>query len=415
MGPVGQRLDSVDGFSGMGFPSLDSLRESLLGFLEQREILTEPEIRYVASPYRICPLGAHVDHQGGSVLGQTINAYSLLAFVPAASPEVRLHSLNFPGVTVFRVDEPGPPDAGDWGRYARGAAHVLGRSRPLRFGLVGAVAGTLPQSGLSSSTSVGLAYLLALAAANDRELSAAGLVELGRQLENDYVGVGGGVLDQSTIVHGREGSLVHIRSRERSIEHVPNPHPAGTYRVLIAYSGYSRELSSTGFNERVRECRQAARLLGERVGLSSATILSDVPVEAYRANRDALPAHLMRRVKHFYSEVDRVEQGRIAWAGGDLFRFGTLMDESCQSSIHNYECGSAALRALHEIVSSTEGVYGSRFSGGGYGGCVVGVVDTASEEAAVGSIRNRYARAEPEARGRTRICLARSESAVRFL
>ena len=216
-------------------------------------------------------------------------------------------------------------------------------------------------------------------------------------------------------MYGLRGSLVHIDTREGSIEYVEDPKLRDSYRTLIAYSGYSRELTATKFNIRVQECRQAAKLLGKRAGLKEFNVLSDIPEDVYYTHRNSFPPNLMRRAEHYYSEVKRVENGRVAWAGGDLVRFGALMNESCQSSIHNYECGSEPIKVLQEIVSTTDGIYGSRFSGGGYGGCVVGLASAASAQDAARSIEGEYLRAHPAAKGRATIYLAQSESGLRLL
>ncbi|MCJ7625588.1 MAG: hypothetical protein MUO76_19005, partial [Anaerolineaceae bacterium] len=116
------------------------------------------------APYRICPLGGHVDHQGGKVLGRTINAYSLLAFRPTRETKIELISLDYPG--QISIDYAAQPEADlqSWGRYAHGAVYALQQKYPLRFGFNGVVCGTLPGGGLSSSASVGLAYLHAISA-----------------------------------------------------------------------------------------------------------------------------------------------------------------------------------------------------------------------------------------------------------
>ncbi len=399
----------------MQFPTLRSQQEQTEHHLTRHEPFGRLRVRFVLSPYRICPIGAHVDHQGGTVLGKTVNAYTVLAFAPLSTPDVRLYSLNYAPPTTFQLDNIPPPDFTKWGRYACGAAQVLNQHTELKVGLVGALTGTLPGSGLSSSASVGLAYLHALAAVNEIELTAAQFVELDRQLENDYLGLDNGIQDQTTISYARQGKLVHMDSRTRVVKLVEDGANVDKCRIIIAYSGYSRELTSTGFNVRVHECWQAAKWLGEQAGIAKAKILSDIPRNVYEAHREGLPLPLRRRAEHYFTEVGRVEEGAQAWATGDIARFGALMTQSCHSSIHNYESGSEALRLMNQIVSTTEGVYGSRFSGGGYGGCVVGLVDAAYAEEAVKTIETRYLQALPETRGNAAIYLADTEGGVRVV
>jgi galactokinase len=109
-----------------------------------------------------------------------------------------------------------------------------------------------------------------------------------------------------------------------------------------------------------------------------------------------LPENLRKRATHFFTEVERVHAGAKAWYEANLEVFGQLMNESCESSIKNYESGSDILIELHELVSGMDGVYGSRFSGGGYGGCVVALVQRASTEKICASINETFSTRHPE-------------------
>jgi galactokinase/galacturonokinase len=140
----------------------------------------------------------------------------------------------------------------------------------------------------------------------------------------------------------------------------------------------------------VEECHQAAALLKD-----GAHILSDVPREVFEEKKTALPENLRKRAEHFYTEVDRVHEGAQVWKESNLQRFGQLMNQSCASSIHNYESGSEILIELHKLVSETDGIYGSRFSGGGYGGCVVALAKRDLAEVACGEIANKFAGKHP--------------------
>jgi galactokinase len=121
-----------------------------------------------------------------------------------------------------------------------------------------------------------------------------------------------------------------------------------------------------------------------------------VPPDLFEEKKAALPENLRRRATHFFTEVDRVHQGASAWAESELERFGELMNQSCASSIHNYQSGSEILIELHELASSTRGVYGSRFSGGGYGGCVVALAKRDLAEAARLEIAEKFSAKHPE-------------------
>ncbi len=399
----------------MQFPSLSRQRDELVAHFKKRERVAVDDLSFVVSPYRISPLGAHIDHQGGPVLGMTIDAHTLLAFIPNEEPRIRLYSMNYPGVVEFSLEKIRTSKKDDWERYAKGAAKIICERGQIDRGLIGAVSGALPASGLSSSASIGLAYLHALAKVNDLELGADDYVELDRRLENDYLKLKNGILDQMTIIHGRKDHLLHINTVTRDVELFPKPDTKADSRILIAYSGFSRELTGSGFNTRVEECCNAAMLLGIMGGIRTAKILSDVPADVFHTKSKKLPEDLKRRASHYYSEVERVTTGIVAWNDGDWETFGQLMNESCRSSLENYESGSHALQKLHEIVSVTQGVYGSRFSGGGYGGCVIGFVESDLAEEVAMKTYEKYINVFPEVKGSAAVYLANSDDGVRFL
>jgi galactokinase len=159
----------------------------------------------------------------------------------------------------------------------------------------------------------------------------------------------------------------------------------------VAYSGISRELTKSGFNVRVEECHQAAAEL-----LPNTKILSDVPREVFDDRKMRLSDNLRKRATHFFTEVKRVHAGAKAWYEANLELFGQLMNQSCQSSINNYEVGSDILIELHELISGMDSVYGSRFSGGGYGGCVVALVQRPAAENICARIAKTFITRHPE-------------------
>ncbi|HXD09811.1 MAG TPA: galactokinase family protein, partial [Anaerolineales bacterium] len=255
----------------------------------------------IFSPYRICPIGAHIDHQGGAVLGRTLNIGTTLEYEPLDTKEIHIISDQF-GETKFCIGT--EIDQMHWARYAEAAARVLNLKRGMRAHVSGSLIGT----GLSSSASVGLAYLKALADVNDIELSNKELVDLDYELEHGQLGLQIGLLDPLTIVHGQKNSLLFMDTITATVTPISDS-PSSCCAWIVAYSGVSRELTKSGFNQRVTECYKAAALLKE-----DAKILSDVPREIFEETKMTLPENLRRRAEHFFSEAERVQQGAQAWA-----------------------------------------------------------------------------------------------------
>ena len=399
----------------LDFPDLEQEKEKIIEMFSRAEDIPRQDVRVIASPYRICPLGAHIDHQGGPVLGMTINSCTLLAFVPVNGKEVRLRSHNYPGRVKFDLEDI-PVAAGSfWGVYACAAALALKEKYPLDRGVTGHLNGMLPGCGLSSSASVLLAYLHALAAANELRLEPWEYVRLTRRAENEFIGLSNGILDQTSIVFGRHGHLLHIDTKAENVHAMPDVAGDRAYRILVAYSGYSRELTTTGYNSRVQECREAAAQLSQMAGAEPARILSDVPQEAYFKHGHRLDPMLARRARHYFTEVQRVRDGAAAWEAGQIDVFGRMMTESCRSSIAQYECGSPPIQDLQQIVNTAEGVVGSRFMGGGFGGCVVGLVKPGHAAVTAADVQESYRKLHPEVADQAAVYLGRSDDGVRFV
>ena len=370
------------------------------------------QIRWVRSPLRIGLLGAHVDHQHGHVLGAAVDRAILLAFAPAEDAGMRLRSDEFPGEVRFAADGP-PPDVDPfWGRYAAGAAMALNRRGRLARGIRGGTCGAFPVGGLSSSSAVGVAYLLALEHANGLALSPEENIRLDQVIENEYVGLNNGILDQSMILLSREGLLTAMDCASGAYAHVPPGPGLPEFRLAVVHSGIEKSLVTTGYNRRVAECREAARLLLETAGLPAPETprLRDVPMGVFADHVRSLPAELARRARHFFTEEERTARGREAWAAGDLRALGALIAASGESSISNYECGTPALIDLVRILNETPGVYGSRFSGAGFRGACFALAKPDAEPAIAAALRERFDPRHPDLAGRWRLAMCRTSA-----
>lgn len=355
-------------------------------------------VRVVRSPYRICPLGAHIDHQLGPVTAMAIDRAVWLAFAPSPDRRVRLASRSYAGDIDFDLDDVPARQEGDWGNFARGAVLALrAGGHDLNRGIVGVTDGGLSEGGLSSSAAIGVAYLLALQAANGLSVSAWDNVRMDQAIENGYLGLRNGILDQAAILLSQQRQLTVIDCRGLTHELVPAGPVMPPFRVLIAFSGLRQALVLTDYNQRVIECQAAATQLLLAAGRPQETaLLGNVTAGEYAEHGHRLTGAQAKRAAHVFGEIERVHQGVAAWRRGDAVEMGRLMTASGESSMHNYECGAPPLVDLHRILCSTEGVYGTRFSGAGFRGCCVALVATEAGEAAVARVRRLYAEAQPE-------------------
>jgi len=376
---------------------MPTLIDQLISEMHKRFGIAPANVKIVRSPYRICPLGAHIDHQLGAVTAMAIDQAVYLAFAPTNHTKIHLQSLTFDGQVRFDIHDVPQKRNNDWGNYARGAVYALqNQGHTLTNGMVGLTSGRMDEGGLSSSAAIGVAYLLALEHVNKIEVTTEENIRLDQAIENGYLGLKNGILDQSAILLSRKDHLTLIDCASVRHELIPQSQAMPPFDILIAQSGLKDALVSTGYNTRVDECAQAAKILLNAVGRShQAPLLGNITTEEYHTYQNELSGDIAKRARHFFSESTRVQQGIAAWRTGDLRTFGKLVAESGDSSIHNYECGSTALIDLYHILMETEGVYGARFSGAGFRGCCVALVDPSKSIAAREHIHRQYHQKQP--------------------
>ena len=351
------------------------------------------------TPYRVCPIGAHSDHQLGKITGFAIDKGIHIAYGPKMNGVIEIASLQFPKRAQWHVASTPPEKQDDWADHLRGATIALSSRYPLRVGLCAIIDGELPIGGLSSSAAVIITFLSALCKLNHIVLSPAELIEISKEAENHYVGVSCGKLDQSCEVYCRKEHLLYMDLQDDTYELIPQSPHIKPYEIAIFFSGLDRSLAGSKFNMRVDECRSAAYALKAFAGLEYGkfedTNLRDVPYEVYAQYKDKLPANWAKRAEHWYTEFDRVQRGAEAWRQGGIEEFGRLCFASGKSSIENWETGSPELVKLYEIMTHTKGIYGGRFSGAGFKGCCMALIDPAYEEAILQAVRAEYLDAFP--------------------
>lgn len=374
---------------------------------------------HIFSPYRVCPLGAHVDHQHGLVTGFAIDKGVDLWFTPSEDGRVHLESMTFEGAVDFDVTQGTLVREKHWGDYARGAKYALKKRFALRYGIEGVIKGSLPVGGLSSSAAVLIAYVMAFAKANNIELEPMEVVRIASEAEREYIGLNNGILDQACIALGKKDGLLFLdcdSNEYRIIKRNPN---MPEFEIGIFFSGLTRSLVNSDYNLRVYECKTAAwnvlAYTDQPLKTFDKTFLRDIPKATFEKCRIAMPARFARRAEHFYSEYRRVRQGVTAWESGNLKLFGKLSFDSCESSIHNYECGSPELIAIYDIMKTLPGVYGGRFSGAGFKGACVAIVDPKCKEEIEMELTRRYLEQFPEYEETFKVYFVKPDNGTRFV
>ena len=326
------------------------------------------------APGRVNLIGEHTDYSGGLVLPIAIQ-YGILVRASPAGSEIRLESEGYGAAEPVAADGGGAAARG-WARYVQAVAAELADVGRPAVGMTGTVSSDLPSgSGLSSSAALEVAVGLALCAVADFELEPLQLALLCQRAELRAVGVPCGILDQAACLLGREGQaiLLDCDSLGHRLIHVP-----ADAAVLIVDSGVPRSLEHTAYGERRAQLEHAMQLLGATrstdLDLSSLAGLDDVSV---------------RRLRHVVTENARVERFAAALEEGDLAVAGQLLHESHASLRDDYEVSIAELDLLVELAEEA-GAFGARLLGGGFGGSVLVLTETARAKEIAGAVREEY-------------------------
>lgn len=374
------------------------------------------------APYRICPLGAHVDHQHGLVSGFAFDSGIDFLFSATDSGKVEMASLSFEGLMTFNVQRPVDEKQGNWGDYLRGAVWALQQDFHLEKGIRGIIKGSMPIGGLSSSAALLCGFVMAIDKVNHLGLTRQQIIDYASIAERSYVGLNNGILDQACVVLCESDKLLYLDTETGEYRLIPfggdTPKPL-PFKLGIFFSGVTRQLTGTDYNLRVSECKTAAWIIeayeGEHLKELSDTRLRDVTKASFEKNADMMPQRFARRAKHFFSECERVKKGVKAWEDGNIELFGKYVFESCESSMNNYECGSPELISLYNIMRNTDGIYGGRFSGAGFKGACIALVDPAKLDSVRETVRREYLAQYPQYESSFEIFFCNPANGVDFL
>jgi galactokinase len=306
----------------------------------------------VRAPGRVNLIGDHTDYTGGLVLPMAIDRWTVLE-VERTGSAIHLTSEDDPVALHLPLPVENPREVHPtWGRYVAGVAAEMNTN----VGMIGTVSTTIPiGSGLSSSAALEVAVALGLGF----DGSALDLALMCQRAEQRASGVPCGVMDQLCIAAAVEDHAVLIDCTDLTVTPIPIPHEVDVVVQFVA----PRRLVGSEYANRVSQCRDAERIVGP---LRLAT------VDDLAAIDDAVVA---ARARHVVTENDRVRRAVEAMDEGRLDIMGRLMLESHRSLSDDFATSTNEMDAAVTTLMSVAGVYGARMTGGGFGGCVVAIVD----------------------------------------
>lgn len=328
------------------------------------------------APGRVNLLGEHVDYNDGWVLPVAIDRAAYVAASTRSDDLVTIVAADLaaevtldPRTLAAKVDASGRP-LEPWALYPAGvAAALMARGLPLR-GINALLRSDVPRgAGVSSSAAVEIAFALAWSALGGWSLPAVDLATTCRAAENDYVGVGCGIMDQLASACGVRDHALLLDCR--TLEWRAIALPPGL-AIVIGDTGVRRELASGAFNERRTECAKALHLLRE--ALPHVRALRDVTLDDLALHGPKLPARLRARALHVVGECARVRHGAELLEQGEVGAFGALLDASHASLRDLYQVSCPELDAMAAAARRIDGCLGARLTGAGFGGCVVALV-----------------------------------------
>jgi galactokinase len=344
-------------------------------------------LRIFRAPGRVNLIGEHTDYNFGFVCPVALDLATFVAAAPSGDGKLRIYSEDRKESREFSVaDLPNAQPARHWTDYPVGVARELIRAGFPVEGAALLIRSTVPDgSGLSSSAALEVSS--ALAFLYGRPLDPLELAKLCQRAEREFVGMPCGIMDQYISVFGRENSAVAIDCR--SLEHRDVRLPEGI-TFLAVNTMVKHELSGTAYRDRVRECAEAVERIQKR--FPATTSLRDVTPAQFAEVEAQLPDVIRRRARHVVTEDDRVNRFVGAGAAGELIQMGQLLVESHRSLQHDYEVSCEELDFLVDTALGIEGVYGSRMTGGGFGGCTVTMLSPRAVEKFEGAIVSAYER-----------------------
>ncbi|MCY1596123.1 galactokinase [Staphylococcus pettenkoferi] len=338
---------------------------------------TQPEARAFA-PGRINLIGEHTDYNGGYVFPAAIALGTYGVASKRQDKEVHLYSNNFESVgeLVFSLDDLSFNADHDWGNYVKGMIAYLIEDYPdINTGMNILIEGNIPNgASLSSSASLEMLSGWLVKSLFDLSVDRLQLIHLGQRVENHFIGVNSGIMDQFIVGMGAKDHALLLDTA--TLEYHEVPAQFGDYVISIMNTNKRRSLTESKYNERRAECETALEELQQHLDIQS---LGELSVDMFEANAHYITNDTnRRRARHAVTENQRTKDAYQALQQDDFVAFGQLLNASHQSLKEDYEVTGQELDTLAETAQQVDGVLGARMTGAGFAGCAIALVHKGS-------------------------------------
>lgn len=336
----------------------------------------EGDIRTYFAPGRVNLIGEHTDYNGGHVFpcALTLGTYGIAR--KREDNKLRFYSVNFErlGVIESSLEDLKPYKAAEWTNYPKGVMWAFEeRGYKLPNGLDILLYGNIPNgSGLSSSASLEVLTGVILKDMFGFDVSMTDIALIGQFSENNFNGCNCGIMDQFASAMGKKDNAIFLDTNTLQYEYAPVV--LEDAKIVIINSKVKHSLVDSAYNDRRNECETALKELQEVVAVQT---LGDLTEEAFEKHKDAIKSEIrQKRARHAVYENQRTIRAVEALKENRIEEFGKLMNESHRSLRDDYEVSCKEIDILVDLAWETEGVIGSRITGGGFGGCTVSIVKT---------------------------------------
>jgi galactokinase len=344
------------------------------------QLLDEFKVRFgtaasiYRAPGRVNLIGEHTDYNDGFVLPAAIDFYCWAAVAPRRDRKLVIHSENFNETVEAGLDSLSPLEKKHWANYPLGVAWALAQAGKRLTGANLYISGEVPLgAGLSSSAAVEVAIGFALLNQSGLAVERAELARLCQKAENEFVGAHVGIMDQFVSCFGRASHALLLDCRSLQYEFVKLP---PDLQLVICNTMVRHELASGEYNARRAECEEGVRIL--RIVLPEIRALRDVTLTQLEKHVRILPAKVFARCRHVITENARVKSAVEAFHRGESKALRPLMQDSHRSLRDDYEVSCRELDLMVEIGMAQPGLIGARMTGGGFGGCTINLVESAT-------------------------------------
>lgn len=340
------------------------------------------------SPGRVNLIGEHIDYNGGLVMPCAITFGTYVLAATNNDNTFRFRSLNFDDKLDIPLQQNYKKKGASWFNYPLGIIDYFSKDRRQLQGLDLLYYGDIPiSSGLSSSASIEVvtAYML-------NDLFSAGyskleMVQLSKEVENVFIGVNCGIMDQFAVAFGEKDKALMLNCD--TLEYKAVDTNLGEYVLAIINTNKPRKLAESKYNERVQECQAALKILQQKLDIQHLCDIDSLRFKQYQyLIADSL---VLKRARHVIEENDRVKLAAKALANGDLSSFGQLMYASHDSLKNLYEVSGKELDAIVEYSKTNPDVAGTRMTGAGFGGCAIALVKKSSFDVFSQEVTTYYA------------------------